>query len=68
LVNEDPNRLVPVDALRSMEREGRIGKLHEEVFTTAGVATALKNAELIARGMAEAMKAHGIDAVILTST
>jgi glycine reductase len=68
LVNEDPNRLVPLDVLRELEREGVIGKVHDEVYTTAGVATSLKNAENIAQGIAEAMKSGGVDAVILTST
>ena len=68
LVNQDPNRLVPLDALRELEEEGVIGKVHEKVYTTAGVATSLKNAEIIAQGIAEAMKAGGVDAVILTST
>lgn len=68
LVNEDPNRLVPLDAARELEKEGVIGKVNDKVYTTAGVATSLKNAENIARGIAEAMKADGVDAVILTST
>lgn len=68
LVNRDPNRLVPLDAARHYEKAGRIGKLADDVFTTAGVATSLKNAEYIGRGMAEAMKVRGIEAAILTST
>ena len=68
LVNQDPNRLVPLDVLREFEREGVIGKVHDMVYTTAGVATSLKNAENIAQGIAEEMKAGGVDAVILTST
>lgn len=67
-VNQDPNRLVPVDAVRELEKENYIGKLYDEVFTTAGVATSLKNAKQIADEMATAMKNRGIDAVILTST
>jgi len=68
LVNEDPNRLVPLDAARELEKEGVIGKVNDKIYTTAGVATSLKNAENIARGIAETMKADGVDAVILTST
>jgi glycine reductase len=67
-VNQDPNRLVPLDVLRELEKEGVIGKVHEKVYTTAGVATSLKNAEMIAQGIAKEMKANGVDAVILTST
>jgi glycine reductase len=67
-VNQDPNRLVPLDVLRELEKEGVIGKVHEKIYTTAGVATSLKNAEMIARGIVKEMKANGVDAVILTST
>jgi len=28
IANRDPNRLVPLDAMRELEREGAIGKLH----------------------------------------
>ena len=68
LVNQDPNRLVPLDVVREIEKERVIGKVHDKIYTTAGVATSLKNAENIARGIAESMKADGVDAVILTST
>jgi glycine reductase len=59
---------VPLDVLRELEKEGVIGKVHEKIYTTAGVATSLKNAEMIARGIVKEMKANGVDAVILTST
>lgn len=68
LVNQDPNRLVPLDVLREFENEGVIGQIHNEIYTTAGVATSLENAGKIARGMVAAMKDNGVDAVILTST
>jgi len=68
LVNEDPNRLVPLDVARELEAEGVVGKIHDRIYSTAGVATSLRNAEAIARGMAESMRSDGIDGVILTST
>lgn len=36
-VKEDPNRLVPVDVMRDLEREGIIGKLYDSFLTTVGV-------------------------------
>lgn len=68
LVNQDPNRLVPLDVARELEKEGLIGKVHDKVYTMAGVATSLKNAVNIARGIAEGMRADGVEGVILTST
>jgi glycine reductase len=67
-VDRDPNRLVPLDVVRAYEKEGRIGKLHDKVYATAGVATSLVNAKTIGEGMAKAMREEGIDAVVLTST
>ncbi len=67
-VNEDPNRLVPLDVLRDLEKERIIGKVHEKVFATAGVSTTLENAMNIGRGIAEQLRSEGVDGVILTST
>ena len=67
-VQEDPDRLVPLDALREMEREGKIGRLHNEFLSTSGLANPLSNTRRIGREMAEKVKKEGVDAVILTST
>lgn len=67
-VNEDPNRLVPLDVVRDLEREAVIGKIHEKVHATAGVSTTLGDAANIGRGIAHELKAAGVDGVILTST
>ncbi len=67
-VNQDPNRLVPLDVMRDLEKEGVVGKLQDKIYATAGVATPLDNAVNIGQGIAEQLKADGVDAVILTST
>jgi glycine reductase len=67
-VKQDPHRLVPVDVAREMERAGAIGKLHEIVYSTTGVATTLANSERMGREIAEKLRAARVDAVILTST
>ena len=67
-VNHDPNRLVTLDVMRNMEKEGAIGKLQDKIYATAGVATSLDNARNIGQGIAEQLKADGVDAAILTST
>ena len=66
--NRDPNRLVPLDAMRELEREGAIGKLHDFVHSTGGAHAAVENATLIGRQIAERLKAAGVTGVILTST
>lgn len=66
--NEDPNRLVPLDAARDLEARGRIGRLHGEFFTTSGVDTPVAVAATFGREMAEELREAGVQAVILTGT
>ena len=67
-VNEDPNRLVPVDVMREIEQEGMIARLHPYIYTTTGVATFIENSKKIGRDMARALKEAEVSGVILTST
>jgi glycine reductase complex component B subunit gamma len=67
-VQEDPDRLVPLDAMREMEKNGVIGKLHDEFISTCGRSNPLSNTRRLGREMAEKIKKDGVDAVILTST
>ena len=67
-VEEDPDRLVPLDAMREMEKNGVIGKLHDEFLSTCGRSNPLSNTRRLGREMAEKVKKEGVDAVILTST
>jgi glycine reductase complex component B subunit gamma len=66
--NRDPHRLVPLDAMRELEGQGVFGKLHEYVHATGGAHAAVENAVRIGQGIAEKLKAAGVDGVILTST
>ena len=67
-VRQDPNRLVPVDVLRDLEREGIIGKLHEKFYSTTGVANIVEVMRKLGQRIAEELKADGVSGVILTST
>ena len=66
--NEDADRVLPVDVLRDMEKEGIIGKLHNKFYTTVGNGTAVASSKAFADEFAQKLKADGVDAVILTST
>ena len=67
-VQDDPDRLVPLDALRELEKSGVIGKLHSEFLSTCGRSNPLSNTRRLGREMAQKIKRDGVDAVILTST
>lgn len=66
--NENPNRVLPVDVMRDLEKEGVIGKLHNKFYTTVGNGTAVASAKKFAAEYAQKLKADGVDAVIMTST
>ena len=66
--NQDPDRVLPVDVLRDLEKEGKIGKLHRYFYSTVGNGTAVASAKTFAAEFSKELKADGVDAVILTST
>jgi glycine reductase len=67
-VEQDPDRLVPVDVMRALEKAGVVGKLHEQFVSTSGLANPLANSRRLGREIAQKLKQEGVDAVILTST
>ncbi len=66
--NLDSDRVLPVDVLRELEKEGKIGKLHEKFYTTVGNGTAVASSKKFASEFSQKLLADGVDAVILTST
>ena len=66
--NEDSDRVLPVDVLRDMEKEGKIGELHHLFYTTTGNGTAVASSKAFAEEFSKKLKNDGVDAVILTST
>lgn len=66
--NLDSDRVLPVDVLRDLEKEGKIGKLYDYFYTTTGNGTAVASSKKFAAEIGAKLKADGVDAVILTST
>jgi len=66
-VIEDPNRLVPLDAMRALENEG-VTKFHNAFLSTSGLVTGIAASTKMGRDMAAYVRDHNIAAVILTST
>ncbi len=67
-VEQSPDRLVPVDALRELEESNIIGELHNKFFSTSGLVNPIANSRRLGREIAEQLKESEVDAVILTST
>lgn len=66
--NDDPDRVLPLDAMRAMEKDGTIGKLHPLYYVTVGNATSVANSQKFGKEIAEKLKRADVDGVILTST
>lgn len=66
--NEDPNKIVPIDILRELEKEGYIGKVDSHFYSTVGTGTTENEAKRMGLEIAEVLKEHGVDAVLLSST
>ena len=65
--NQDADRVLPVDVLRDMEKEGKIGKLHRYFYTTVGNGTAVASSAGFAAEYAQELLKDNVQAVILTS-
>lgn len=66
--NIDPDRVIPVDVLRDLEKEGVIGELHNYFYSTVGNGTSVNSSKEFATDIAKKLQNDGVDAVILTST
>ena len=66
--NADPDRVLPIDVLRDLEKEGKIGKLYHVFYSTVGNGTSVANAKKFAAEYAQKLLQAGVNAVIMTST
>jgi betaine reductase len=66
--NADPNRVLPLDALRALEKAGRIGHLHDTYYATVGNATSVRRAVRFGEEIAAELVNVGVQAVVFTST
>ncbi len=66
--NEDPHRILPLDAGRELEAEGMVGHLFGEYFVTSGNGTSVANARRFGIEWAGDLRRSGARAAILTAT
>lgn len=66
--NAEPNRMVPLDVARDMEREGAIGRLYHYLFSTTGNMGPIASFRKFGQEMAAELSAAGVQGVILTAT
>lgn len=66
--NQDPNRVLPLDAVYELLQEKVFGSLHPFYYATVGNATSVARARDFGRDIGQRLIADGVQAVILTST
>jgi len=59
---------VPLDVVRELEREGRIGHVHEDLYVTMGNVAPVARARQFGREIAEDLRQEGVEAVLLSAT
>ena len=64
----DPNRVVPLDAVRTLQREGRIGGVLDDLLVTVGNLASLNAMKKIGTEIAATLKQRGVGAVLLPAT
>jgi len=66
--SNDPHRLVPLDVMRDLAAEGRIGGVADFFGATCGVGTNVETSKKMGQDLAQRYLAAGVQAAILTST
>lgn len=66
--NEDPDRVLPLDAARLLEKKGMFGKLYDYYYVTVGNVTAVASAARYGHEIGELLLKDDVQGVILTST
>ena len=67
-VNEEPDRMLAVDAFRRLADEGEIAELHDDFLSTCGNGGAFVEMDGIGRAWAAELKKTGVEGVVLPAT
>jgi len=67
-IRANPHRAVPLDVLRRFAKDGRVGRLHEVLYTTVGNVMPVERARRLGREVAQELRDAGVQAVLLTAT
>jgi len=66
--NADPNVIVPLDAMRTYEKEHRIGRLHSYFYSTVGTGTTEAEARRMTKEIIPYLQEDGVNAIVMGST
>jgi len=68
LVNSNPNYILPLSFLRDLERQGKVGHVHEHIYALPGVSTPVAVSAGHGRSIAADLKAGGVEGALLVAT
>ena len=68
VTNENPNYVLPLNVMRSLEDRGVIESVHPEYLTTSGRGTTVADSRRMGQEMAEVLKRGGVDGVVMVAT
>jgi betaine reductase len=68
IVNANPNYILPLSFLRDLERQGRLGRVHEHIYALPGVSTPIAVAAGLGRSIAEDLRLAQVDGCLLVAT
>ena len=66
--NRDPDRVVPLDAVRALEADGLLGTLHNDYIATVGVGTSVETAQQFGREIATELRSARVDGALMVAT
>jgi glycine reductase len=66
--DKNPNVVVPLDAIRAYQKEGRLGEVDEFFYTTVGTGTTQGEAARMGREIAQVLHERNVQAVLQTMT
>lgn len=66
--DKNPNVVVPLDAVRALQKAGKFGELDDVFYTTVGTGTTQGEAARMGKEIAQELHQRNVQAVILTST
>ena len=68
IVNRNPNYILPLSFLRDLERRGRIGRVHVDMYALPGVSTPVAVARELGRAIADDLRAAHVHGALLVAT
>jgi glycine reductase len=68
ITDQNPNYVLPLNLMRSLEDQGVVGSIHDEYYTTSGRGTTVADSKRIGQEMAVHLKEADVDAVVMVAT